>query len=106
MFGFLRKKFSEDNRSQHNDDSPQSIVEGLIVAQLSLEYHQPKEAFSSIMTNKIALGYILGLHDACFQSVEKIDRENPNAGFLRNPQLHHQRLHGLLAAGEGAKGCG
>ena len=42
-------------------------VEVLMKSQLKAKYAQPKEAFAEIMTNRRALGYVFGLHDALLQ---------------------------------------
>lgn len=43
------------------------IVEGLISAQLASGFSTPRESFGTLMTNKAALGYVFGFHDALLQ---------------------------------------
>ncbi len=40
-----------------------------------------RDAFSSLMTNKLAAGYVFGFHDSYLQRMTLINRSDPDAGF-------------------------
>jgi hypothetical protein len=63
-----------------------SLLERLLTAQLMPTYKHPSDAFSVLMTNKLAAGYVFGFHDACFQTFRLVDQNNPKAGLsiIRN----------------------
>ncbi len=57
------------------------LIERLLSLQLVLSHKHPREAFSTLMTNKLAAGYVFGLHDACFQIYGLIDPNDRAAGL-------------------------
>lgn len=58
-----------------------SLIEKLLTAQLMLRYECVGDAFSALMTNKLAAGYVFGFHDACFQTFGRLDQNSPTADF-------------------------
>lgn len=53
----------------------------LLALQLSTHHEDPKEAFSSIISNKVAAGYIFGFQDAFLDRFQLLDARNPDAGL-------------------------
>ncbi len=77
------------------DDTAKSIVfliEKLLTLQLGLEYDQPRDAFSALMTNNLAAGYVFGFHDSCLQ-IFGCDPNDPdtNLGLIK---ASYQRIFG------------
>jgi len=56
-------------------------IEKLFTAQLSAEFKTPHDAFSSIITNKLAAGYVFGFHESFLQRFRLLDPNNPNEGL-------------------------
>lgn len=42
------------------------IIEQLLSLQLAFDQKHPRDAFPTLMTNRLAAGYVFGFHDACF----------------------------------------
>jgi hypothetical protein len=66
-------------------------IEKHFTAQLSAEYKSPHDAFSSIITNKLAAGYIFGFHESFLQRFGLLDSNNPDEG-LNLIQTSYQKL--------------
>ena len=67
--------------SNKNDDRKKLFLTtayNLLAVQLSPKYANPKDAFSELMTNKRASGYLFGFHDALVQKLGIIDSSNPS----------------------------
>jgi hypothetical protein len=58
-----------------------SINEKLFTVQLSPKFQSPHDAFSSIITNKKAAGYVFGFHDAFAHWSGLMDRNNSAPGL-------------------------
>jgi hypothetical protein len=58
-----------------------SLVEQLLTVQLMPKYDRPRDAFSVLMTNKLAAGYVFGFHDSCLTTFGRIDPNDPKAGL-------------------------
>jgi hypothetical protein len=56
-----------------------AIIEKLLLAQIMVEFTRVKDAFSTIITNKLAAGYVFGFHDGCFQIFGLRDERDPDA---------------------------
>lgn len=63
-----QEKSAPTPRTTDNRETFKTTVKGLIAAQLLPKFSDPKQAFSSLMTNKRAAGYVFGLHDAMLQA--------------------------------------
>ncbi len=57
------------------------LIEQLLSVQLVLRFENPRQAFSTLMTNRLPAGYVFGFHDACFQLYGLIDPNNRAAGL-------------------------
>jgi hypothetical protein len=67
-----------------------SAIEMLIAVQLSPQYETPYHAFSSIIANKIASGYIFGFHEAFVERCRLMDinEQAPGLSVIRNSYEH------------------
>lgn len=77
------------NRPTANEEAEKqiiSLIEQLLTAQLMLKYEHPREAFSTLTTNKLAAGYVFGFHGSCFQTFGRFDPNNPKSDLseIRN----------------------
>ena len=59
-----------------------TTIETLIAVQLSPQYETPYHAFSSIIANKIASGYIFGFHEAFVERFRLMDINEPMPGLI------------------------
>lgn len=86
---------SEDRptTNQEADKSIISLIESLLTVQLILRYEHSKDAFSILMTNKLAAGYVFGFHDSCLTRFGRIDPSDPEAG-LSLMQTSYQSIFG------------
>jgi hypothetical protein len=73
-----------------------STIETIIAVQLSSQYETPYHAFSSIIANKIASGYVFGFHEAIVERLRLMDINEPVPGLIviRNS---YENLFGKLA---------
>jgi hypothetical protein len=70
-----------------------SLINDLLTVQLTPRYQRPRDAFSTLMTNKLAAGYVFGFQDCCFQTFGRIDR-NDYKGGLSVMQEGYQYIFG------------
>ena len=75
-----RRVHNERKSGRREVQSVIDLLEQLLSVQLILEHKHPREAFSTLMTNKVAAGYVFGFHDACFHIYGLIDPNNRAAG--------------------------
>ena len=54
-------------------ETPETLIEALLTAQLALEYERARDAFPVLMTNKLAAGYVFGFHDSCLLTFGRLD---------------------------------
>ncbi len=66
---------------QEAEKSIISLIEQLLTVQLTPNYNRPRDAFSVLMTNKLAVGYVFGFHDSCITTFGRIDPNEPKAGL-------------------------
>jgi hypothetical protein len=80
---FRRQRRAHDgpNVGPTDRQSVFQLIERLLSVQLCLENKRPREAFSTLMTNKVAAGYVFGFHDACFQIFGLVDPDDRAAGM-------------------------
>lgn len=76
---------------QDTVDSVISIIERLLEVQVTARYKHPNDAFSTLMVNKLAAGYVFGFHDSAFKIFGLIKRqvnqtEEDSAYILRSYQ--------------------
>lgn len=90
MFGWLKKKEVDTKELFF------STISQLVTLSLVTKYEQPKDSFGNFMTNKVAAGYLFGMHDALLQRWRLVDRDNSQAG-LSLMQISYQRLFGTQA---------
>jgi hypothetical protein len=81
-----------------------STTETLIAVQLSPQYETPYHAFSSIIANKIASGYIFGLHEAFVEQYRLMDINDPVVG-LSVIHNSYANLFGKLAGSTLFEAC-
>lgn len=75
MFGWFKE------RKKHSDrDSALNIASGLLAVQLAPKFQRPQDAFSTLMTNKVAAGYVFGFHDSMLQRLGLVDPAHPENG--------------------------
>jgi hypothetical protein len=75
MFGFLKKK---KLAKAPLVDAFISIITSLLTPQIGEQYQEPRELFGLLMTNKVALGYIFGMHDGLMQDRRMCSAEQQN----------------------------
>ena len=66
----LANIFRLASKTRSHNEGAQSviaIVEQLLSIQLVLEHQHFRKAFSTLMMNRVAAGYVFGFHDSCFQ---------------------------------------
>jgi|ERR1039458_7021062 hypothetical protein len=73
-------------------------IEQLFAAQLNPGYKSPHDAFSSIITNKLAAGYVFGFHESFLQRFDLLDPNNPHEG-LSLIETSYQKLFGDFFGG-------
>jgi hypothetical protein len=83
-----RKSEADEQPTTNQEAEKQiiSLIEQLLTAQLMPKYKHLSDAFSVLMTNKLAAGYVFGFHDSCFQTFSRLDPNNPKADLsvIRN----------------------
>jgi len=79
--------------NQEANKSIFSLIESLLTAQLISRFEHPKDAFSILMTNKLAAGYVFGLHDSCLTRFGRIDPSDPEVGLFLM-QTSYQSIFG------------
>jgi hypothetical protein len=57
------------------------LIEQLLSLQLVCEHKRAHDAFPTLMTNRLAAGYVFGFHDACFQIYGFINPNDRAAGL-------------------------
>lgn len=72
--------------------------EKLFAAQLSPGYESPHDAFSSIITNKLAAGYVFGFQESFLQRFRLLDPNNPGEG-LALLETSYQKIFGDFGGG-------
>jgi len=96
LFKSVRVASSKHQDSTSPEDQYLAIASGLITAQLMPKYSSPKEAFGSLMTNKIASGYLFGFHDSLLQTVGLYDASN-KASSLKIMERSYKNMFGEQA---------
>ncbi|HEU0233908.1 MAG TPA: hypothetical protein VFQ94_02120 [Gallionella sp.] len=76
VFDWLKK-----SKKINESDSFPNLVNSLLSLQLAPSHPNVREAFSTIMVNKFARGYVFGFHDAMLQRFGLVDRTNPGKGL-------------------------
>ena len=70
-----------------------SLTEKIITLQLGSAYQKPRHAFSRLMTNEYAAGYVFGFHDSFLQRCGLLNPIKPIADFALM-QASYQRIFG------------
>jgi hypothetical protein len=86
---------NERNSARPEAQSVIEIIEQLLSAQLMFEHKSIREFFPTLMTNRLAAGYVFGFHDACFQGYRLINATDREAGLFRTS---YERIFGEQAA--------
>ena len=81
-----------------------TTIETLIAVQLSPQYETPYHAFSSIIANKIASGYVFGFHEVFVEQYRLMDINEPVPGLI---VIHssYANLFGKLAGSTLFEAC-
>lgn len=77
------------------DDVPDclAIADSILTAQLITSFPKASEAFSSIITNKLAMGYVFGTFDSLVQKFQLFSPDNPTIG-LRVIEVAYLKVFG------------
>ena len=81
-----------------------STIKTLIAVQLSPKYETPYHAFSSIIANKIASGYVFGFHEAFVEQYRLLDINEPVPGLNVIPNSY-ANLFGKVAGSTIFEAC-